>query len=542
MPLNSSSGRKMSFNTTCRLLILGLCALLLAARELPARAEADSPAETAQVLLLYDGRNPGTSREDVERFCRMMTSLGKSLAFGDVRDFENNLSDYEYVICCRLEEIGAAEMAAIREYPGNLLILGSRFLARYLRETGRSDLILREGTLDRGVLRYQFSTEEIFEEIVEVEDAALFQTDGGDRGTVSVNGERYPFWSSVAGVRYTPVTSLAPELAQAALMREISDWMWPWLDAPPAYGQYLVLDEIYPFMDPELLLAQIDALLADRVPFVLSAMPIYENTSYPAMAQFCQVLRYAQKNGGFILIHAPIIQSVERNTEEMFQILTDGLQAYVDNGVYPLGIEVPMSWTYDEYYLELLRRYRTVFVFDDEADSGFDPSGAGYNRLHYNQHQLVMPAIPLDRPGVPHLTCYPSAVYLKSYAADAARIHDVVSVMKGLRVPFGDLWKLDHAVWANNLSEIYEGGLLRVNGEPVELTYAPVEFDENYDYNRDIIQRITVSIQEQNRLLTGAAAVIVLIFSAFIFYLRRANRRSFFYDREPEDAPRGGSS
>ena len=525
----------MNSNTTYRLLILGLCALLLAAQGLSACAEADSPTETAQILLLYDGRNPKTSREDVEIFCRMMTSLGKSLAFGDVRDFGENLSEYEYVVCCRLEEIDAREMAAIRDYQGNLLILGSRFMARYLNETGRTELILREGTLDRGVLQYAFATDEVFKEIVDVEDISQFQTEGGERGTVFVNGESYPFWSSIAGVRYTPVTSLAPELAQAAILQEMTDWMWPYLNAPPAYSQYLVLDEIYPFMDPELLLTQIDALIADEIPFVLSVMPIYDNTAYPAMAQFCQILQYAQKSGGFIVMHAPIIQTVERNTEEMFQILTDGLQAYVDNGVYPLGIEVPMRWTYDDYYLELMRRYRTVFVYDDGESSGFDPSGPGYNRLYYNYHQLIMPTIPLDRLGVSHLTCYSSAVYLKSYDADAAQIHDVVSVMKRLRVPFGNLWKLNHAVWANNLSEIYENGYLRVNGAPVELTYAPVEFDENYDYNRDIIQRITVSIREQNRLLTGATVAIVLMFSVFIFYLRRANRRSFFYNQEQHD-------
>ena len=526
----------MSSSTTYRLLILGLCALLLAAQGLSACAEADSPAEPAQILMLYDERNPLTSREDVELFCRMMTSLGKSLAFGDVRDFGEKLSEYEYVVCYRLEEIGAKEMAAIRDYSGNLLILGSRFMARYLSETGRAELILREGTLDRGVLRYEFSTDEVFEEIVDVEDAALFQTEGEERGTVSVNGESHPFWSRVAGVRYTPVTSLAQELTQAALMQEIADWMWPYLNAPPAYSQYLVLDEIYPFMEPELLLAQIDALIADKVPFVLSVMPIYDNTSYPAMVQFCQVLQYAQKNGGFVIIHAPIIQAVERDRDEMFQILTDGLQAYVDNGVYPLGIEVPLRWTYDDYYLELLRRYRTVFVCGDGGPSGFDPSGEGYNRLYYNYHQLVMPSIPLDRLGVSHLTCYSSAIYLKSYETDAAQIHDVVSVMKGLRVPFGNLWKLDHSVWANNLSEIYERGYLRVNDEPVELSYEPTEFDENYDYNRDIIQRITVSIKEQNRLLTGATAAIVLMFSVFIFYLRRANRRSFFYNQEQEES------
>ena len=523
----------MSSNTTCRRLLL-LCALLLAARGLPARAEADAGVERAQVLLLYDERNPKTSREDVERFCRMMTCLGKSLAFGDARDFGEDLSGYEYVVCYRLEEIGEADLAAIRDYPGNLMILGSRFMARYLAETGRAERIPREGTADRGVLRYEFSADEIFEEIVEAEDIAPFQTEGGERGTILANGAEYPFFASVAGVRYTPVTSLAPALVQAALMRELADWMWPYRDAPPAYGQYLVLDEIYPFMDPKLLLEEIDALIAEKVPFVLSVTPIYENTSYPAMAQFCQVLQYAQKNGGFVVIRAPIVQTVGRDMEELAQILTDGLRAYIVNGVYPLGIEVPVQWTYDEDYLELLRRYRTVFVYDGGEGTGFAPSGAGTNRICENAHQLVMPAIPLDGLGVSHLTCYSSAVYLKAYEADAAGIREAVSVMKGLRAPFGDLWKRNHAVWGNDLSEVYENGALRVNGEPTELTYAPAEFDEDYDYNRDILQRITVSLRAQNRMLIAVTAAIIAMFAAFILYLRRANRRSFFWEGDPK--------
>ena len=522
----------MSFSTTYRLLALALCALLFPAQGMFACAESDAPVETAQILMLYDERNPSVSRDDVEIFCRMMSALDKSLAFGDVRDFQEKLSEYEYVVCYRLEEIDAESLAALGDYPGNLLILGSGFMARYLDEIGRPELILRRDSQDKGVLRYAFSTDEIFEEIVDAEGIALFQSEDGERGTISANGARYPFWSSVAGVRYTPVTSLAPELVQAAILREMTDWMWPYRDTPPAYGQYLVLDEIYPFMDPEALLAQLNVLIEEEIPFVLSVMPLYDNTSYPAMAQFCQVLQYAQKNGGFIVMHAPIIQAVERDIDEMYQIMTDGIMAYIENGVYPLGIEVPIRWTYDDFYLALMRRYRTAFVYDDGGDSGFDPSGAGCNKLYYNDHQLVMPAIALDRQGVSHLSCYSSAVYLKSYDVDAEQVRKLVSIMKELRVPFGNLWKRNHTVWGNDLHLNYQDGFLQLNDAPVELTYEPTEFDEDYDYNRDIIQRITVSIKEQNRFLTALTVVIVLMFSAFMIHLRRINRRSFFFDFE----------
>ena len=510
---------------TCKALCACLALLTAWASGVPARAQ--TPDDAAQMLLVYDARNPAMSQDDVERFCTMMTAMGKSLDFADIRDCRDALPEYEYVVCYRLEEIDEGELEAICGYEGHLLIMGSDLMARYLIGTGREERIVRQSELDRGVLRAQLSAEEPFEAIVEAENLALFDAEEESAGTITVQQQAYPFFSRIAGACFTPVTSLSTELAQAALMQEITNWMWPYQDAPPDYGQVLVLDSIYPFMDPQTLLEQIDALIDEGIPYVLSVMPVYQNASYPAMVQFCQVLRYAQQNGGFILLHAPIIQAVRRDEEELYEVLTDGLRAYTDNGVYPLGIEAPVSWTNDGFYLNILRRYRTVFVRDTGERSGFRLD-AGHNDLHDNAHQLVMPSIALDRTGASYLTCYPSAIYLDARETDAERIRELVGQLKRQRVPFQNLWELEHAVWANDLSLNYEGDRIYLNGEAVDRTFEPVAFDEEYDYNRNIINRITVSIQNQNRWLTGATVIIVAMFAGFMIYLRRLNKRSFF--------------
>ena len=525
MPLNSSKGRKTSFSTTCKALCF--CLILLAASAVAAAAQAEAPAETAQVLLVYDVRNPAMSEEDVERFCTMMTAMGKSLDFGDIRDCMGALAQYEYVVCYRLEEIDANGLKALCAYEGRLMIMGSGLMKRYLIEMGQAERIVRESELDRGVLRYGFSAGALFEEIVEAENMTLFEAEQESAGTMTTQRQAYPFFSRIAGVCFTPVTDLSSELAQAAMMQELTSWMWPYDDAPPDYGQYLVLDAIYPFMDARALLEKIDALIDAGVPYVLSVMPVYQNTSYPAMVQFCQVLQYAQQNGGFVVLHAPIIQAVSRDEEELYQVLTDALRAYTENGVYPLGIEVPVSWTNDGFYLNVLRRYRTVFVRDTGESSGFRLD-AGHNALHDNAHQLVMPSIALDKTGASYLTCYPSAIYLDAYRTDADQIRELVSRLKGQRVPFQNLWELEHSVWANDLNLRYEGKRLYLNGEAVDRAFEPVAFDEEYDYNRNIINRITVSIQSQNRWLTAATALIVAMFAVFMIYLRRQSKRSFF--------------
>lgn len=528
MPWSLSKKRKMSCNMTFKALCAAAAAMVLAAAPAMAMAQEDAPASGAELLLIYDQSNRRLDAAEIERFAMIASSLGKSLAFGDARDMRDSLGNYDHVICYRLENIPEETLRAICDYRGELMIFGSALMRRYLEATGRSDLALGGGGFDRGVMAYAFSADAAFEAIVDAEDMIEFQTESDGRGTVSAGGQAYPFISRVAGVLFTPIASLSTELAQAAVMREISDWLWPYQDAAPDYHQYLVLDAVYPFMDAAALLERVDALIGEGVPFVISVMPLYENTSYPAMTQLCQVLRYAQRNGGFIIMRAPIIQAILREQEEVCAALTDGLNGYVAQGVYPLGIEVPMRWAYDDFYLDILRRYRTVFVYDDGAESGFSLA-AGRNRLYDNGHQLVMPVIGLDGTGVSYLSCYASAVYLDAYQTDPEDIRATAARMKSERVPFQNLWALSHSVWGNDVSLNYEKGTLYVSGEAVTMTFEPTPYDEDYDYQRDIVARITISIQRQNKVLLAVTVIVAVLFALLMIHLRRLNRRSFFY-------------
>ena len=512
---------------TYKCLCLAVVALVFAMSPALAMAQEETSAPEADILLLYDQGNPRLAAEDIERFCFIASSLGKSLVFGDVRDFQGSLARYDHVVCYRMEDVPEESLRAIRDYQGELFIFGSAFMKRYLDAAGRADLAVWESGFDRGVMKYAFSTDDAFEAIVDAEDMILFDAEGEGRGTVSAGGQAYPFVSQVAGARFTPITSLSTELAQAAVMREWTEWLWPYDDPAPDYHQYLVLDSVYPFMDAGVLLEKIDALIGEGLPFVLSVMPLYENTAYPAMTQFCQVLRYAQQNGGFVVMRAPIIQAVAPDKEEICAALTDGLTGYLDQGVYPLGIEVPLQWTYDDFYLEVMRRYRTVFVYDDGAESGFTLDG-GRNRLHDNAHQLVMPVIALDDTRASHMACYASAVYLDAYETSVEQIRAQAALMKGERVPFQNLWELEHAVWGDDVGLTYQRGVLRRDGEAVAMTFEPTPYDEDYDYQRDIVKRVVISIQRQNRALLAVTAISVAVFAAFMIYLRRLNRRSFF--------------
>ena len=54
---------------------------------------------------------------------------------------------------------------------------------------------------------------------------------------------------------------------------------------------YPVLDEVYPFMQSDLLVEKIDLFIDSGISFTITVMPIYQNTDYPAFLRFCDILK-----------------------------------------------------------------------------------------------------------------------------------------------------------------------------------------------------------------------------------------------------------
>lgn len=507
--------------------------LLLSALPVYAQEEtAYLPSGEAEILLVHEEIPSPAQEEDIEYISLLASALNRSLDFGTPRQCADVVSKYKYIICYNLDRVSRNFLEELEYFQGSLLILGSTFPEEYLMQTGQGAYYINGEIQEKGRLEYSFSEDNRFEELVEIKGMGAFLTNGYASGEITAGDVTYPFCSQVGNVRFIPVTDYSGKLVKAALMQEIVQWMWPYQDTPPDYAQYFVLDKVYPFMSAERLKERVDVLIESGIPFVISVMPITQNTEFPSMKQFCQVLSYAQANGGAILLNVPIIHQTNVDIEELYEKLTDMTLAYTNYGVYPLGIEVPFSWTNDESYLKVLQRYRTVFVYDDGENSGFQIE-AHKNSLYYNYHQLVLPLIELDHTGTSYLKCYSSALYFDS-GAEIEVLEEKIKNCKDSSVPLKNLWDMSHSVWANDFWLNYENHILSINEEEIVVDFHPEVFDEEYDYGRNIIQRITVSLQNQNKVLMILVAVIVVLFVSFIAYARKRNKRDFLYEDKRE--------
>ncbi len=152
----------------------------------------------------------------------------------------------------------------------------------------------------------------------------------------------FPYGVIQASAAYVPnfVADELQPLALGLIVRQL-------LGSSEQGRLFLLIDDVYPFSDLGMLCHMADKLYARGYPFTVSAMPVYENLSYPAYLRYTQVLRYVQSRGGAVVMHDPIVRSAESEVENIEDRLHRAREAFEQQGIvlangivspYPLSL------------------------------------------------------------------------------------------------------------------------------------------------------------------------------------------------------------
>lgn len=483
------------------------------------------PDGSGDMLLVHDA-SPGSDKEEqVEHLVTMAAALGKVVDYGTQTECLDALNQYDYVVLYDLEQLDETFSAALKKTDAGLMVIGGGTLRQYLTARHLEGRIVGEEPQRRGKFTYTFPTGKEYSCIAQWETLFTLRGTGYESGTLQAGSTSYPFCVQIAGVRFIPLTDMGQALVRAAVMEELTQWMWPYRDSPKAYAQFLVMDGVYPFMPAGEVLEMVEQMQDTGVPYVISVMPLTGNFDYPAMKQFCQVLSLAQAQGATIILHAPIIHKTVEDAQELYERLTDMTLAYIQNGVYPVGIQVPASWLNREPYLTVLGRYNTVFVYDDGQPTYFDLE-AHTGKASRQGHQLVFPRIDVDEEGISQLQCYASATYVDCSDGAELLLRYAEAGREGSN-PFADLKGYNHQVWLNNGSLTYENRTVYLNGERKETTFQPAAYDKDFDFHRGALTRISLDLANESQFLLVVVAVLLVVFLLGIVYARRQMRRRF---------------
>ena len=526
MPLNSSGKWTASFSTMCkRLTVLALMLALVLGLGVPAGAATEENADLSggDILLLHGQTLDDGDLANLRRIADGATALGKEMDLAESGEGQSHLEDYKLVICYDLKSdpILARRLLDSR---ARLLVLGGELISAL----GPARLL--SGAGDNGVLEFDFSGADGCGAIVTLPDS-LYRLEGDYlSGSLETLTGTLPFCGGTDALRYIPLTDMTEDLTRAAFLWELSAFLWEHGGLPPQRGQYWVLENVYAYMPAQELLARVERLAEANIPFVISVYPTFQNGDYPAMGQFCQVLRYAQAVGGAVILRVPELRVPVSDWVGFSARMTDAVTALTDHGVYPLGYDVPYSWLWNEDALTWMRRSRTVFLHEDGAQVNFTRQ-TRRNLAYDNHNNLVFPVLDLAGNGQNTVLQFPAAQRI-SASVSLRELEANLQRVKNNRNSYYSLWDSDQSLWADNLHVSYHSGSVTLNDVLQSLSYTPEPYEENYDYHRNMLTRFTVSIQNESHFLICLVTVVTVLFAGMILYARVQVRKSFFYPRE----------
>lgn len=134
--------------------------------------------------------------------------------------------------------------------------------------------------------------------------------------------------------------------------------------------RYLVINNVTPFINLNDLVDKIKYLNSQGIPFIINAIPVFENPTFKAMQNFTEALRYAQASGGYIILSCPYINQGNATAQEIFKAMEEGYKNYVNYLVYPIGISMPNYLLYNSELKKDLEKSNTVFIENSTVATG----------------------------------------------------------------------------------------------------------------------------------------------------------------------------
>lgn len=502
--------------------VLVLAAVLLAACLLPSAA----CAESQRLLVLADTEGDRVSGANLAELRRIIAYSGLRCDYADAWR-ETALDGYDAVIVVVAENRAMNEQTAYELRTGDrqVFVVGSGALEQLASAVQvNGSIVVRCETESGSTSDLLLSRNGLT--LLEGETAAL-------GGTLCVDSRTYPLCKTLGNVTQMAYCDAEEPLLAAALANYLQAWLWPYRNDPLSFGQYLVLDNVYPFYEPEDLMAVTDMLREEGVPYAVCVMPVYENADYPSMKRFCEWLRYIQSTGAGIVLHAPLVSLENVDMAVYMKQLNTAYSAYTRYGVYPLAIEVPEAYLFSKRGLEAIAGFRTVLMF--QSDDQLSDRVTGENPAWYDGHQLIAPSM-LN--GGALTTAYAQAIYL-DVNEELDTLRRYVQTLKRSRRALKSLTDMDNSVYVGS-DYVYRSamGVVEVNGEIVSLAYEPFAYEE-YKFDRGLEQYLTNQILTSNRYIMAFVLVASTVFIIAILMSRRAMRWDILHRRRYRPASTG---
>lgn len=144
---------------------------------------------------------------------------------------------------------------------------------------------------------------------------------------------------------------------------------------------YMLIDDVYPVDDLNGLIDKADYLYKKGIPFLVNAMPVFQNENSEAMKRYVEALRFCQSKGGRIIFGSPYVYNKGMGEEEMIEKMKVAQDTFIDYFVYPIGMSLPNSYLYRWDRSEYLKQSSTFILSDDKEIGILNEGSYSFNAL-----------------------------------------------------------------------------------------------------------------------------------------------------------------
>lgn len=291
-------------------MIRKIISILLIAAVILMPAHNPTHADSGNVLLVYN------DKEEMEVISNLIKACGMTPSPVDSVEYSSDMiDDYEYVV---LQD--AAPFKDVLQSGKSLVCLGDDFK---VIPGAQVNVMNRKTHAELNV--YQNNQSIILDEGF----SYISAYEGETVGNIRFEGIDTPMGVITDKIMFAPYFS-KDDITAFAVAKMLNQYFQKF----DGGKMYIMIDEVYPFDDINMLELIADKFYDNGIPFVMSIMPVYQNTDYPSFKRYTSALRYIQSKNGSLIMHEPIMTGNELVGDDIDVRMEKAFNTFEENDVH----------------------------------------------------------------------------------------------------------------------------------------------------------------------------------------------------------------
>ncbi|NFK29582.1 DUF2334 domain-containing protein [Clostridium botulinum] len=303
--------------------------------------------------------------------------------------------------------------------------------------------------------------------------------------------------------------------------KKIYDVLYKYFNKEYEKNTYLYFDKVTPFNDLNVLIEEIDYLKKIGIRFFIEVSPVFKNENLSAMNRFAEVLRYAQANGGEIVLTLPPLVSLDVKGKNIEEKVNLGFKNYINYWIYPTAISISDYWLYRDDLKELLKKTDTIFI-----DSNIDMGILDFDKYNLSSYKNIIEKVNLDNSS----NLYNNVAINISSKLSVKEFKNKVKELLDKDIYFKDTHDINSSITIDNLNIKSNKNGIFLNDKNV----AQVQFvdSEKYKtvmngYENQRHDDVNISLDKTNKILVIISTVVVILFIIIVLINFNIDKRKF---------------